>query len=203
MMQHSLFEQEINLRQGDLRYHPQWLERQEAAQLLDRLIAEVSWDQPTLNLFNRSVKTPRLTAWYGDKGCYYTYSNTRFPPLPWLPILQQIRERLLATIGESFNSVLLNYYRNGTDSMSWHSDDEPELGDQPIIASLSLGESRRMLFRRKDNHKDKHEIHLEHGSLLLMKGDTQQYWQHQIPKSQKNMGPRINLTFRTINHESE
>ena len=142
---------------------------------------------------------PRLNAWYGDPGCRYGYSGTRFEPLPWTETLTDIKERLTATLGVAFNSMLANRYRDGRDSVAWHSDDEPELGRNPVIASVSLGATRRFTLK----HKSRRDIRplavdLTHGSLLVMSGPTQHQWLHQIAKTTRIVGERINLTFRYI-----
>ena len=119
-------------------------------------------------------------------------------PLPWIPAILEIKDKIELLAGVTFNGVLLNLYRDGRDSMEWHSDDEKELGKGSVIASVSLGATRRFVFRRRDNNTIKQELNLAHGDLLIMRGETQQYWQHQVPKTAKKVGPRINLTFRLI-----
>ncbi len=119
-------------------------------------------------------------------------------PLPWIPAILEIKDKIEPLAGVTFNGVLLNLYRDGRDSMGWHSDDEKELGKGSVIASVSLGATRRFVFRRRDNNTIKQELNLAHGDLLIMRGETQQYWQHQVPKTAKKVGPRINLTFRLI-----
>ena len=150
-------------------------------------------------VWGKSFSQPRLIAWYGDEGNDYTYSGIHMNPLPWTPELLDLKVRVEAVSGESFNSVLLNYYRDHRDSMGMHSDDEPELGKRPIIASLSLGEERTVIFKHK-LRKDLKPVRmrLESGSLLLMKGQTQQYWKHGIGKESQPCGSRVNLTFRRI-----
>jgi alkylated DNA repair dioxygenase AlkB len=164
-----------------------------------QLIQTVAWRQDKIKMFGREHLLPRLTAWYGDAGKAYSYSGITMAPLPWLPALQTLKETIETAAGYPFNSVLLNYYRHGQDSMGWHSDDEPELGPNPVIASLSLGQSRRCDLRHKyDKNIPKYQLWLASGSLILMQGPTQHYWQHQIPKSTKLNEPRLNLTFRYI-----
>lgn len=142
---------------------------------------------------------PRLIAWYGDRGRGYTYSGIRLEPLPWNETLLKIKDHVEHLTASMFNSVLLNYYRDQNDSMGFHSDDEPELGPQPVIASLSLGERRTFVLKHK-NRKDLKpvKIALESGSLLVMKGDTQKNWKHGIDKETRPCGPRVNMTFRDI-----
>jgi alkylated DNA repair dioxygenase AlkB len=160
---------------------------------------ELAWREESIRLFGREMLQPRLLAWYGDEGSRYRYSGVLHEPLPMTPRLRQLRERIEALTGARFNSVLANYYRNERDSMGLHADDEPELGDRPVIASLSLGEER--IFRLK--HRQRRDIRplrlpLPSGSLLVMAGDTQRNWKHEVPKQSKACGPRINLTFRWI-----
>jgi alkylated DNA repair dioxygenase AlkB len=142
---------------------------------------------------------PRLVAWYGDRGSDYTYSGIKLTPRPWTDLLRDIKKRVETVSATAFNSVLLNYYRDNRDSMGFHSDDEPELGVRPIIASLSFGEERTFVLKHKVNKLAKPvRLRLESGSLLLMKGETQRYWKHGIAKTSRPCGPRINLTFRRI-----
>lgn len=146
-------------------------------------------------LFGREVLQPRLACWYGDHA--YSYSGIRLEPRAWTDRLRCLRERCSVDSGVEFNSCLVNLYRDGRDSMGWHADDEPELGREPVIASLSLGDTRVFRMRHKET-KTVVEIPLEHGSLLVMSGLMQQCWVHEIPKTKKPVGQRINLTFRVI-----
>jgi alkylated DNA repair dioxygenase AlkB len=168
-------------------------------QVLQRLIAKIPWRSEEVVMWGRRVPQPRLTAWYGDAGASYAYSGIQLHPLPWTPILLDIKTRIEAAVGSIFNSVLLNYYRDHQDSIGFHSDDEPELGERPVIASLSLGEERTFVLKHK-GAKFVRPVHLRlaSGSLLLMKGDTQHCWRHGISKENRSCGPRINLTFRQI-----
>jgi len=189
----------VALPQADLRFDPAFLPPAEAAALLAQLIAEVAWEQRAIRIFGQQIPQPRLTAWYGDPAARYTYSGLTWEPLPWSPALQALRQRVEAATGTRFNSVLLNYYRDGRDSMGWHADDEPELGPAPAIASLSLGATRR--FRLRPQGGSTHlplGLDLPSGSLLLMRGPTQQHWQHALPKTARPVGPRLNLTFRWV-----
>ena len=171
----------------------------EADTLLRTLTDTVPWEQRSITLFGQRHPQPRLTAWYGDAGSAYTYSGLRWEPLPWLPVLATLRARLEAACDAHFNSVLLNLYRDGQDSMGYHADDEPELGPAPTIASLSLGATRRFRLRpRAGLGAPPLGLDLTNGSLLLMRGQTQQHWQHAIPKTARPAGPRINLTFRRV-----
>jgi alkylated DNA repair dioxygenase AlkB len=167
--------------------------------ILRRLIAEIAWRSEEVVMWGRKLPQPRLTAWYGDAGASYAYSGIQLHPLPWTPMLLDIKARVEATVGSTFNSVLLNYYRDNRDSIGFHSDDEPELGEQPVIASLSLGEERMFILKHK-RLKLVAPVHvrLASGSLLLMKGDTQRCWRHGILKESRSCGPRVNLTFRQI-----
>lgn len=168
----------------------------------DRLLAElgetVVWKQETIMMYGRSMPIPRLSAWYGELESVYTYSGISMKPLSWTPPLSEIKRGVERETNLEFNCVLLNLYRNGRDSVSWHSDDEPELGKNPVIASVSLGETRKFQLRNKLRSDLKQEIELPHGSLLLMSGSTQECWRHQVPKTSREVGPRINLTFRNI-----
>jgi alkylated DNA repair dioxygenase AlkB len=170
----------------------------EASQLLDALIAGIDWRQEEVLIFGQRRPVPRLVAWHGDPGASYTYSGTPHDPLPWTQPLEQIRSRLFDLTGSRFNSVLLNLYRNGRDGMGWHADDEPELGRDPVIASVSLGAPRRFCFRHRRDRALKLDLTLSHGSLLLMSGATQHHWVHAVPKTSLPADRRLNLTFRTV-----
>lgn len=149
-------------------------------------------------MFGRQIPQPRLTAWHGDKDAVYTYAGLRNVPRSWTPGLTAIKSAVEEATSHSFNSVLLNLYRNGRDYMGWHRDNEPELGSRPVIVSVSLGAERRFLLRRYKDHTNRCEIPLAHGDLLLMTGETQTFWEHSLPKSRMIDLPRINLTFRKI-----
>jgi alkylated DNA repair dioxygenase AlkB len=172
---------------------------EEPATLFHRLHDAVAWRQEPITLFGKRYLQPRLLAWYGDPEARYRYSGVVHEPLPWLPVLAALRDRVEALAGARFNSVLANLYRDHRDSMGLHADDEPELGKQPVIASLSLGEER--VFRLRHRHDKSIEplrLPLPSGSLLVMRGDTQRNWKHEVPKRARPCGPRINLTFRYI-----
>jgi len=172
----------------------------ESDKIFQTILSQVRWRQEKIKCSGKEVDIPRLTAWYGDAGKRYVYSGIAMEPEPWLPVLLYIKSRVEEIAKFSFNSVLLNLYRDGRDSIAWHSDDEPELGKQPVIASLSFGGERKFQLKHKvKKEQDKVGLNLTHGSLLLMKGQTQEYWQHQIPKTSKPVMSRINLTFRLIN----
>lgn len=198
-MQESLFQptaSRLPLVDADIRYYPAWLEQ--AQDWLPLLRDSLAWQQDQIILFGRAQLIPRLNAWYGDQGCDYSYSGLSLKRHDWTQALSLLRQRLQAFTGAQFNSVLANYYRHGQDSVGWHSDDEPELGSQPVIASLSFGASRRFQLRHKYNRQQSYSLDLDSGSLLLMAGPTQHYWQHQISKTRKPVAERINLTFRLI-----
>ena len=170
--------------------------------LLTALMGNCEWQAETVTLFGKTYPQPRLIAWYGDEGADYTYSGTRHVPLPWTEELRALVQRIEQLSDSRFNSVLLNLYRDGNDSMGLHADDEPELGDEPVIASLSLGEQRTLYFRHRHRRDlDTFNLPLPHGSLLVMRGATQRNWKHGIRKSRKTMGPRINLTFRWVDNQ--
>jgi alkylated DNA repair dioxygenase AlkB len=172
---------------------------QSDAEVLRALIAEVPWRSEEVAMWGRQIPQPRLTAWHGDAGSVYAYSGIELHPVPWTPLLVDIKTRIASATGSTFNSVLLNYYRDNRDSIGFHSDDEPELGEQPVIASLSLGEERTFILKHKRSKAiEPVRLRLASGSLLLMKGDTQRYWRHGILKESRPCGPRVNLTFRTI-----
>ena len=179
-------------------FFPHFFEAAEADSFLTALTTNIAWQQEPIRIYGRTIHQPRLTAWYGDPGKSYSYSGITLTPQPWTPELLQIRLRVEAVSGCVFNSVLLNMYRNERDSVSWHSDDEPELGQNPIIASVSFGATRRFQFKHKTDSAQRAAVDLTHGSALLMAGTTQHCWKHQIPKTSRVQGPRINLTFRVI-----
>lgn len=182
----------------DLLYYRHFLGEDESHGFLAELLSVSAWKQETLRIYGRSVPTPRLTAWYGDPGACYTYSGLRNEPNPWNDTLLEIVDALHSFTGVRFNSVLLNRYRDGNDSLSWHADDEPELGPRPAIASLSLGVSRLFKLRRSSDPKEEVSLRLENGSLLLMRGDSQAKYLHSVPKERKVAGERVNLTFRVV-----
>ena len=167
---------------------------------VDALAAELPLRTDTFTMFGRTVRVPRLISWHGDPGCRYRYSGQTYEPAPWTPGLARIRALLCARTGVAWNAVLANYYRDGRDSVGWHSDDERELGparDDIAIASLSLGATRRFVMRHRERG-DRRELALADGSLLLMRGTTQRHWRHALPKTAQRVGPRLNLTFRVI-----
>lgn len=183
---------------GQVYYYDNFLTHQQADSYYEQLKNRLAWRNDKIWLFGRWVAQPRLVAWHADKGLDYTYSGMTMEAQAWVAPLLTLKAQIEQKIGHSFNSVLANYYRNGQDSMGWHSDDEKELGKMPVMASLSLGVERRFRFKHKKNKDLRLAIQLKHGSLLIMQGKTQTYWQHTIPKSKPVTEGRINLTFRTI-----
>lgn len=198
--QTGIFESETNvldLPDAEIEYHPGFIAAAAAKDLYQELLSDTDWQQDTIRVYGKQHLTPRLTSWVGESWMSYRYSQHTMQPVAWSKRLLELKEEIEEISTERFNSVLLNYYRDGQDSNGWHSDDEPELGNQPSIASLSLGAARDFQLRHKSRHSLKRNLSLESGSLLLMRGTTQQYWQHQVPKRAHAQG-RINLTFRTI-----
>ncbi|MGV8960561.1 MAG: alpha-ketoglutarate-dependent dioxygenase AlkB family protein [Stenotrophomonas sp.] len=189
---------DLNLPGARISLYRHWWLRDTAERLQTALRDEVLWEVHRIRMFGRWVDSPRLSCWMGDPQAGYRYSGVTFTPLPWLPVLAPLRERLEAETGHSFNSVLLNRYRDGRDCMGWHSDDEPELGSQPMIASLSLGATRRFLLKHRAQPAVRLALELQHGDLLLMGGDTQRNYRHALPRTARPVGERINLTFRQI-----
>jgi len=175
-----------------------WLQPAQADALMQALLAQVQWQVHRIRMFGRRVDSPRLSSWIGDPEASYRYSGTRFSPQPWLDVLQPVRKRLEDETDHRFNSVLVNRYRSGRDAMGWHSDDEPELGAQPLIASVSLGARRRFAFKHRDDAGVTQTLELGHGDLLLMGGTTQRHYKHAVPRTARPVGERINLTFRHI-----
>ncbi|WP_019670410.1 alpha-ketoglutarate-dependent dioxygenase AlkB family protein [Eudoraea adriatica] len=183
---------------SDITYFSNFMENEEATACFEKLKSSVPWRQDEIRVYGKLYPQPRLTALYGNNDRSYTYSGIVMKPLPFSEILSDIRKRITSLTNVEFTSCLLNLYRDGKDSNGWHSDDEKELGKNPVIASVSLGQERYFHLRHKKLKDLKHKILLEHGSLLLMSGQTQHYWQHQIPKTTRPIGERINLTFRVI-----
>lgn len=183
---------------GRLQMMRAWLDARAARRLFERLYSEIDWQIRTIQMFGRELEQPRRIAFQGDPGVVYRYSGGDYRAERWHPEIARLRDRLAADFDAAFNSVLVNLYRNGADSMGWHADDEPELGANPLIASVSLGAQRRFVLRNKDDRSLRIELKPESGSLLLMDGDVQHHWQHQLPKTARPVDARINLTFRWI-----
>jgi alkylated DNA repair dioxygenase AlkB len=174
-----------------------WLTPSDAGALWKALLEQVPWETKAIRIAGRMVQEPRLTAWYGDSDAVYTYSGLRNVPRPWIAWLADLRSRLAAELGVTFNGALLNHYRDGRDSMGMHADNEPELGRCPTIASISLGEVRRFRLRHVKNPQNGLDLDLPHGSLLVMRGTTQHLFRHGVPK-QPGKQARINITFRRV-----
>jgi len=188
----------LDLPDAEIIYYPQFFDKEQADKIYPKLLQEIAWQQDNITVFGKTHPQPRLTALYGNEGKPYSYSNITMQPHPWNTLLQKIKYHIETTTECQFTTVLLNQYRDGKDSNGWHADNEKELGTNPIIASLSFGAKRVFQLKHNTIADAKKSIVLEHGSLLLMKGSTQHFWKHQIPKTAKPIGNRINLTFRSI-----
>jgi len=183
-----------------LEYRPGLFSAEESDHYLETFIRTVPWEQKTVKMWEKQILTPRLTAWFGDPQTNYAFSDLKLDPMPWTPELLAIKAKVEPLAGVIFNSVLLNYYRDGNDSVAWHSDKENVLGKRPVIASVSFGQVRSFGIRSKADHKEQYAVRLEHGSFLLMKAGLQEAFEHRIAKSTRPMKPRINLTFRIVKH---
>jgi alkylated DNA repair dioxygenase AlkB len=181
----------------DIVWLPDWLDAPTASDTLATLLDEITWQQDSMNTPAGKIAFPRLTAWQGDPGAVYVYSGIRNVPKPWTPTVLLLKTKAELTAQTAFNSVLINRYRTGMDSMGWHADKERELGPQPVIASVSLGTTRTFDFRHTKTRQT-HALQLTHGSLLIMQGRTQLDWAHRVPKEPDARGERINLTFRYV-----
>jgi len=181
-----------------LDYRPGLFNADQSEGLLRRFIREVPWQQKVVKMYDKEVFTPRLTAWYADPETFDYTSLNKTAPNSWTPELLMIKEKVESIAGIQFNSVLLNYYRDGNDSVAWHSDGEKALGTHPTIASVSFGQVRSFDIRHKGDHSLRYSVKLENGSLLVMKGNLQAFWEHRIAKSVKPMKERVNLTFRVV-----
>ncbi len=188
----------LPIKDADIYYQPNFLALPLADSLFKELITQTPWKQDNITLFGKVHKQPRLTALYASNSKGYSYSGITMQPIPFTESLITLKRKVETQAGVAFTTALLNYYRDGQDSNGWHSDDEPELGKNPVIASVSLGVKRPFKLRRKDNKSETHKILLEHGSLLLMAGEMQHNWQHQLPKSTIIKEARVNITFRVI-----
>lgn len=181
-----------------LEFREHFLTSDESDQLFSQLLENTPWKQRTQTIYDKKVLTPRLTAWYGDGEKSYKLGGSEFEVNAWTPELLSVKNMIEEAFGHQFNSVLLNLYRDNNDSVAWHRDKESRYGDRPVIASLSLGQTRKFDFRKLNHHQSRYSIPLPHGSLLLMKGDLQEHWEHRIAKSALYMKERINLTFRLV-----
>ncbi|MCX6147225.1 MAG: alpha-ketoglutarate-dependent dioxygenase AlkB [Candidatus Kapabacteria bacterium] len=170
----------------------------EKENLSNLIFKNINWHHDKLNMYGKELSLPRYSAWYGDSDKPYTYSGLTLQPNKWNKGLLFIKEQIEKQTNIKFNSVLMNWYRDGEDYISWHTDAEKELGENPIIGSVNFGATRRFLIRRNDDHSVKLEFPLKHGTLLIMSGQLQHYWQHSVPKEKKVKDTRINLTFRAI-----
>lgn len=182
---------------GEVHYYGKLLQQKEAHQYLETLLNTIAWRHDEAIIFGKKIVTKRKVAWYGEKPFEYTYSKTTKLALPWTKELLELKDIIEAKTGETFNSCLLNLYHSGDEGMAWHSDGETALKKNGAIASLSLGAERKFAFKHKKN-KEKVDLILEHGSLLVMKGRTQTNWLHRLPPTKKIKTPRVNLTFRSI-----
>jgi alkylated DNA repair dioxygenase AlkB len=189
---------DFNLTDADVVYFPKFFESETASKMFTKLLKETHWQQDDIKVYGKIYQQPRLTALYAENEKPYSYSNITMFPKPFTPLLKQIKKDIETISKLSFTTVLLNLYRDGSDSNGWHSDDEKELGNNPAIASLSLGEARWFHLKHKQDKLQKSKIELAHGSLLLMQGSTQHFWKHQLAKTARKVEPRINLTFRLI-----
>jgi alkylated DNA repair dioxygenase AlkB len=188
----------LDLPDADVTFYPAFFAPADADRLLNQLRDTTAWRQEFIRLYGREIALPRLTAWYGDAGTGYTYSGIENVPTPWTPVLLEVRRAVGPVGGVTFNSVLLNRYRTGQDSVAWHSDDEPDFGPNPVIASVSFGGPRTFQFRHRRRRGLTAAVELTHGSLLVMRGATQHDWVHRVPKTTRDVAERINLTFRVV-----
>lgn len=177
--------------------HTAGFEAEHTQRIFEQLLEEIPWEQRQVRMFGKLIDQPRLVAWFGDSGASYTYSGLTLMPHPWTAVVDECRKRCEELAGVSFNSGLANLYRNGQDTVSWHSDDEPELGSEPVIASVSLGSTRRFDFRHISGEPTI-KTELQSGSIVIMSGRSQSHWKHQIPRTKRVNEPRINLTFRQV-----
>lgn len=182
---------------GNLFLDHNFLGADEATSILQQLVQELTWSRESIRIYGKTIRSPRLVSWVGDKEAIYTYSGIEHHPLRWHPLLTELRTRLEKFTGQPFNSVLCNWYRDGSDSLGWHADKEPELGSDPYLVSLSLGDTRTFKIRHRKTGET-HRMELNNGSLITMSGKLQQYWRHSIPKTRKPVKTRVNLSFRKI-----
>ncbi|MEE2732444.1 MAG: alpha-ketoglutarate-dependent dioxygenase AlkB [Pseudomonadota bacterium] len=188
----------IELEDGEILWARRFYDEDTARQLYSRLQEEIPWRQDNIRIAGKEMPIPRLQAWFGDPGMNYTYSGMTLEPAPWSDTLLTIKEQIESYGDHRFNSLLANLYRNKHDSVGWHADNEPELGANPVIASLSLGAERTFQLKHRKHPERKLTLELASGDLLIMKGSLQHFWLHQIPKTRHATEPRINLTFRRI-----
>lgn len=189
---------DLQLVDADVIYYPSFLDSEAAQEMFDSLKVTTEWRQDDIRVFGKVYPQPRLTHLFADNGLPYSYSNITMVPTPFPKFLVDVKQEIEKVAGTKFTTCLANLYRNGRDSNGWHADNEKELGKNPVIASLSLGETRVFHLKHRTDKAQKAKIELTHGSLLLMKGETQHHWLHQIPKTKREVAERINLTFRVI-----
>jgi alkylated DNA repair dioxygenase AlkB len=187
----------VKIQNGEYLYISNFFNKSESDYFLNTLLNKIDWKQEEMKMYGKTIKFPRLTSWYGNNDKPYSFSGINLEPNVWTTDLLKIKDKIELKSNAIFNSVLLNLYRNGNDSISWHTDAEKELGINPIIASVNFGATRKFQLRHRET-KEKIEIELNHGSLLIMRGELQHFWQHQVPKTKRIVDKRINLTFRII-----
>ncbi len=199
-MLNDLFDPNENLlpHKGEAYFYPAFFDKTESDALFQNLLTEVNWKQEPIRIFGKEVMQPRLTAWFAEEEKTYSYSGITMEAYPWNETLIKIKSKVEKKADVKFNSALLNLYRDGRDSMGWHRDNEKELGVNPVIASVSFGAMRTFQLREYQTKSNLRSIPLGHGSMLLMRGETQPYWEHQVPKTNKINAPRINITFRVV-----
>lgn len=188
----------LKMEDAEVIYYPSFFSNTEANKIYQDLLSTISWKQDDITIFGKTRPQPRLTALYANNNNPYTYSGIQMMPKAFTETLAAIKRKVETETQQNFTSCLCNLYRNGQDSNGWHADNEKELGTHPIIASVSFGAERIFHFKHREDSSLKQKLILNHGSLLLMKGKTQEYWLHQLPKTKKEIGKRINLTFRSI-----
>ncbi|GAB5564368.1 MAG: alpha-ketoglutarate-dependent dioxygenase AlkB [Winogradskyella sp.] len=199
----ELFSQEkeqFALPNAELIYVSNFFSKQESDDFFNTINHQTNWQHDDITVFGKTYKQPRLTALFGDNQQPYSYSNITMYPEPFTTTLKTIKNKVEVYAKHHFNTLLINLYRDGSDSNGWHADNEKELGQNPVIASVSFGEERPFHFKHRSIKEERYKINLSHGSLLLMKGEMQHFWLHQIAKTKKKVEPRINLTFRTLIH---
>ncbi len=189
---------DLNLPDSSIVYYPEFFSLKESNNYFKSLLETVKWQQDDITVFGKTYKQPRLTAMYANNNESYSYSNITMTPHVFTKELMDIKTKVETIININFTTCLLNLYRNGQDSNGWHADNEKELGTNPIIASVSFGAERMFKLKHRQDKSLKKDLVLQHGSLLIMKDETQHKWLHQIPKTKKEVGKRINLTFRFI-----
>ena len=201
MQQDELFyntEDNLLLQKGQLSLYRNFLDFDLSLKLKNEIEATSNWEQSEILILGQKQLIPRLNAWYADDEKNYAYSGTPLPLNSWTPPISSLKKAIEEKLSLSFNSCLLNLYRDGNDSVAWHADDEPELGIEPTIASISLGQERKFIIRNKLNHNDKLTISLPHNSMLVMRGNLQSLYEHKVPKTSLKVNSRLNLTFRKV-----